>query len=87
MLLARRRNFAEVARVTEKVEHSWSAAYYTSEQTVRKLYGERDKASPYRYGMLQFTVTLITPFVSYSKKPRCLFTKLVTCCVFPAERE
>jgi hypothetical protein len=34
-------------------------------------------------------VTSITPFVSYSKKPRCLFpiTKLVPCCVFPAERE
>lgn len=50
MLLTRMSNSAEIARVTEKAGHSWSAAYYTSEQTARKLYGERDKASPYRFG-------------------------------------
>jgi len=46
MLLARRPNFVEVARVTELAEHSWSAACYTSEQRARSLYGEQDKASP-----------------------------------------
>jgi len=51
MLLARRRNFVEVGRVTDKAGYSWSAAYYTREQTAGKLYGERDKASPYRYGI------------------------------------